>query len=246
MKDTLVLCYHAISASWPADMVVTPQRFRRQIGLLARCGYRGVTFREAATTAAEGRRVAVTFDDAYRSVIERGLEVLDEHEMPATVFATTMELGPEQPLRWPGIDRWLETPHRDEMVPMSSGELLSLIDRGWEVGSHTRSHPHLTSLDDETLQRELSQSRADCERQLGVPCLTVAYPYGDCDDRVARAAARSGFEAGAALPARWPARPERMTYPRVGVYQGDSLGRFALKALPPVRAARALAARLSR
>ena len=35
-----------------------------------------------------------------------------------------------------------------------------LAERGWEIGSHTMTHPVLTNADDETLETELSRVEA--------------------------------------------------------------------------------------
>src|SRR5689334_18453942 len=84
-----VLCYHALSESWPATLSVTPARFEEQIFHLARRGYRGVTFSEAVRAGFDEPVVAVTFDDAYTSVLEIGLPLLERLEWPATVFVPT-------------------------------------------------------------------------------------------------------------------------------------------------------------
>ena len=42
---------------------------------------------------------------------------------------------------------------------MSRAQLTELADAGWEIGSHTCSHPRLTTVDDETLERELRASK---------------------------------------------------------------------------------------
>lgn len=190
MPDTLVLCYHAVSERWPADLSVTPAALRRQLAGLVRRGYRGVTFYEAVTEPAAGRRVAVTFDDGYLSVLELGAPILEELELPGTVFVPTDFMDRPEPMAWPGIDQWLEGPHRDELRPISWTDARDLTSRGWEIGSHTCSHPHLTTLDDATLERELLESRQACEEHLSVPCRSIAYPYGDVDRRVVEAAGR--------------------------------------------------------
>ena len=41
MSDTLVLCYHAVSESFPAPLSVTPTALEEQLALLAGRGYRG-------------------------------------------------------------------------------------------------------------------------------------------------------------------------------------------------------------
>jgi peptidoglycan/xylan/chitin deacetylase (PgdA/CDA1 family) len=242
VRDTLVLCYHAISPTWPADLSTTPQLFERQLRRLAGRGYRGVTFSEAVAGAGRGKAVAVTFDDAYRSVIHLARPILDRLGMPATVFAPTAWIGREEPMRWPGIDHWLGGEHEAELVPMSWAELRELADAGWEVGSHTVSHPHLTEIGDSELEVELRESKAACEAGMERPCPTIAYPYGDVDERVMAAARGAGYAAAGALPPRWHAERE-LEWPRVGVYHADDERRFALKASPLVRRIRAATGR---
>src|SRR5205807_2801894 len=47
VSDLLVLCYHAVSERWPADLSVTPVSLREQLGSLVARGYRGLTFADA-------------------------------------------------------------------------------------------------------------------------------------------------------------------------------------------------------
>ncbi|HEY1358246.1 MAG TPA: polysaccharide deacetylase family protein [Thermoleophilaceae bacterium] len=235
MGDVLVLCYHALSERWPADLAVTPDRFEEQLEELVGRGYRGVTFSEALADGDGGeRRLAVTFDDAYRSVIELGRPVLDRLGLPGTVFVAADFLGSAEPMAWPGIDRWLAGPHEGEMMCMDREQLLELAGAGWEIGSHTSSHPRLPALSDELLAAELAGSRARLEDQLQLPCPSLAYPYGDVDRRVARAAGEAGYETACTLRA-WELRRDRLLWPRVGVYQGDTLERFRLKVSPLAR-----------
>ena len=231
----LVLCYHAVSRSWPATLAVSPEQLREQLRYLLNRGYRPATFAEVACGDAPDKAMAVTFDDGYRSNLELGFPVLAEHGVPATIFVPTGHIGAAGPMSWPGIDRWLGTPHEHELVGLSWEELRRLRDAGWEVGSHTVTHPHLTSLDDESLRRELVGSRLACERELGEPCRTLAYPYGDNDGRVQAATRDAGYEAAAIL-ALGPAGAFR--WPRVGVYSPDRSRRFALKVSGAVRAFR--------
>jgi peptidoglycan/xylan/chitin deacetylase (PgdA/CDA1 family) len=233
MNHSIVLCYHALSPTWDADLSSTPERFERQLGLLVSRGYRGVTFTEAVDPAARGRTLAVTFDDAYRSVLDLGLPILERLGLPATVFAPTDFIGSEQPMRWPGINRWLGGPHERELTPMSWADLRALGDAGWEIGSHTRSHPHLTQIADEALRDELVDSKAACEENMGRPCTSLAYPYGDYDARVATATGSAGYLTAATLPSRQH-ECDALKWPRVGVYHGDDDMRFRLKVSPSV------------
>jgi peptidoglycan/xylan/chitin deacetylase (PgdA/CDA1 family) len=237
----IVLCYHAVSESWPAVLCVKPSELERQLGVLLARGYRGATFTDAVHSRDRRQLLAVTFDDAYRSISQHAFPILARLGLPATVFVPSAFAGRETPMAWPGIEDWLDGPHEAELTPMSWGELGRLADAGWEIGSHTRTHPRLTSLGDAALARELTGSRRDCEEALGRECRSLAYPYGDHDPRVVGAALEAGYEAAATLPAAWH-RPEPLRWPRIGVYNADGARRFRLKVSPAVRRLRATGA----
>jgi peptidoglycan/xylan/chitin deacetylase (PgdA/CDA1 family) len=228
VSDLLVLCYHAVSDSWPAALAAAPEQLEEHVKRLLERGYVGTTFTEALRGRTDGRALAVTFDDAYRSVIELGFPLLSRLGVPATVFAPTSFIGSDRPMSWPGIDEWLGGPHEPELTPMGWDELESLRAAGWEIGSHSSSHPRLTRLGDAELAEELDSSRETLQERLGAPCTSIAYPYGDVDRRVARAARDSGYEAGGGLAA-YEFGSDTLHWPRVGVYRRDSAQRFRLK-----------------
>jgi peptidoglycan/xylan/chitin deacetylase (PgdA/CDA1 family) len=224
MSDVLVLCYHAVSERWPAHLSVTPDAMAGQLGYLAARGYRGATFSDAVTAPPAQRTVAVTFDDGYRSVLTLAKPILDGLGWPATVYVPTAHVG-GQAMSWHGIDGWLGTEFEHELVGMTWDELGDLRRDGWEIGSHTVTHPRLTTLDDAALARELGDSRAEVAERLAGDCPSIAYPYGDTDDRVVAAAAAAGYRTAAALPDRLHARAP-LRWPRVGVYGYEDAARF--------------------
>jgi peptidoglycan/xylan/chitin deacetylase (PgdA/CDA1 family) len=232
-NDLLVLCYHAISDRWPADLAVTRSQLHDQLELLVRRGYRGDTFAHAVTHRQRGKVVAITFDDAYTSVLELARPVLASLDLPATVFAVTDFAASGDPLAWPGIDQWRRTEHAGELSGLTWTQLAGLTEAGWEIGSHTATHPHLTRLDDRALERELRGSREACEGAVGA-CLSIAYPYGDTNRRVVAATHAAGYTAAAALTRRL-APVEALRQPRIGVYRPDTLRRFELKVSPRLR-----------
>lgn len=118
---------------------------------------------------------------------------------------------------------------------MTWDELRVLGDAGWEIASHTQTHPKLPELGDEDLHAELVTSREICTRELGATCRSLAYPYGAFDDRVAEAAGEAGYKAAGIL-ALGP--PEPLRWPRVGVYSFDTAARFRVKVSPLVRTMR--------
>lgn len=207
--------------------------------LLLERGYRGITFADAVRGAA-GKLMAVTFDDAFHSVLALARPILDRLGVPGTVFVPTDFPDRDAPMSWPGIEEWVGGPHEDELRPISWEGLGSLASGGWEIGSHTRSHPRLTRLSDERLEAELTGSRAECEGRLGLPCRTLAYPYGHRDPRVVEAARGAGYTAAATLPTKIEAAAP-LEWPRIGVYRPDGSRSFRLKVSPLIRRSALLA-----
>jgi peptidoglycan/xylan/chitin deacetylase (PgdA/CDA1 family) len=240
--EILVLCYHALSERFPASLSVSPDAFREQLGALIRRGYRGATFSNAISQPPDGKVLAITFDDAYRSVVRLALPIMAEYDLPGTVFAPTSYIGNERPMSWPGIDGWHGTSHEGELVPCSWSELGQLLEAGWEVGSHTRTHPRLPELSEGELMTELSESRRECEEHLGTTCRSIAYPYGAVDGRVADAAAAAGYSFAAELPGNFRTPTAPLRWPRVGIYHRDRRWRFQLKTAKFMRDLRGTAA----
>jgi peptidoglycan/xylan/chitin deacetylase (PgdA/CDA1 family) len=173
VADSLVLCYHAVSERWDAALSVLPARFRGQLQGLERAGYESGRFTDVALGRTTGKTVAVTFDDAFASVSSLGKPILDELGWTATVFAPTAFMDGGRPLSWPGIDHWEQSGHAHELEPLDWDGLAALQDAGWEIGSHTHSHPHLTQTSDDQLAEELGRSRELCAQHLGA-CESIA------------------------------------------------------------------------
>jgi peptidoglycan/xylan/chitin deacetylase (PgdA/CDA1 family) len=117
---------------------------------------------------------------------------------------------------------------------MTAAELRLLIADGWEIGSHTLTHPKLPELGDEDLRRELVDSKEQCAELTGVPCTSIAFPYGAVDYRVLEAAEEAGYEAGALLSSA-QVRPTAFALDRVGVYRADTMRSFRAKTSPWLR-----------
>ena len=237
MSDRLALCYHAVSDTWSSHLSVPAQRFEAQLASLVDRGYECATFTDLVTGSAQrDRAFAVTFDDAYASVLRNAFPILERLGLIATVFAPTDYVGARA--TWRGMEEWVGTAEEAELELMTWEELRTLAAAGWEVGSHTRSHARLTELDAAALAAELRGSKDDIEERLQRPCRSLAYPYGgfgdDIDRRSAAAAAAAGYEAAGTAPRRlWPLEP--LLWPRIAVGAADGETTFRLKTAPAVR-----------
>jgi peptidoglycan/xylan/chitin deacetylase (PgdA/CDA1 family) len=194
----LVVCYHAVSSAWPSSLAVSEDLLKSHLSLLRRRGYEGLTFAESERRRSAGtlpeRCIVVTFDDGFASIL-RAKGILDQLGFPATVFVVTSFVDSGDLLRWPGMEPWHDRGYAEELRPLAWTDLEALADDGWEIGSHTVSHPLLPTLSDADLVGELESSRESIARRLG-RCETIAYPYGRADERVAAAVRGAGYLAG--------------------------------------------------
>jgi peptidoglycan/xylan/chitin deacetylase (PgdA/CDA1 family) len=99
---------------------------------------------------------------------------------------------------------------------MRREDVASLAAAGFEIGFHTLRHDVLPALDDPELESALRDGREAMERAAGRRLTAISYPYGEADDRVARAAARAGYEHGfTGIPAAVTADGDPLLLPRV-------------------------------
>jgi len=228
-----ILMYHQV-APWSADgvkpsLLVTPSAFTAQMRLLRRWGWRTLRLVELAALLEAGaplprRRFVLTFDDAFLGVARYAVPVMRGLGLTATVFAPTALVGTDTALDG-GRD------HSAKRL-MGWDDLRALRDAGFDIGAHTRRHPHLPLLTADDVRAEIAGSREDLASALGDDAALFAYPYGDWDPSVAAAVRDAGFAAACATRfGRVTAAADRFALPRISVGSGLDLPHFAYRLL---------------
>ncbi|MBN1826728.1 MAG: polysaccharide deacetylase family protein [Candidatus Eisenbacteria bacterium] len=215
----VVLAYHQVDRRLDfAWNMISPERLARQMELLARRGWRGVPFREAI--GGESRIVGITFDDALDGVVRFGLPVLRSFGFRATLFV---------PTAWAGRRNGWDTRLAGRRVVHAGWDSLArAAGEGWEIGSHGHTHRDLTLLPAEEAEREIRVSREIILRRTGIRAESIAWPFGQADERLSGAARRAGFRRGClAVPDGDPADPFRIG--RIGVRRFDGEAEFLSK-----------------
>ncbi|MBC7188203.1 MAG: polysaccharide deacetylase family protein [Calditrichaeota bacterium] len=174
----VVLYYHSV----PEEYAST---FARQMAMALRWA---VPVPPTATTLPHGRRCfAVTFDDALAEIRDTALPVLRARGIPAAVFVPTAFV--DRAAAWEMAKGCSEQGRN----VMSFAELRALDEELVLLGSHTVSHPCLSTLPQKELVRELRESRRVLEEQTGRRVTLLSFPHGDYDARVLAAAKEAGY-----------------------------------------------------
>jgi peptidoglycan/xylan/chitin deacetylase (PgdA/CDA1 family) len=148
-------------------------------------------------------------------------------------------LPAERPSILNQLQQWAETA---ESIPpatsraMTAVELRELASDGLlTVGSHTASHPALTSLRPAQQQAELRHSRQTLTEILGQPVTILSYPHGDNNAEIRQLAQRAGYQlACASRNGIVHRRQDRFGLPRFWVpnWDGEQFGRWLTHWIP--------------
>ena len=180
-SNFVVLMYHSVKRH-------ERERFARQMDHLVRVARPVYADFAGAQTADGSSYVAVTFDDAYQSVLENAVPILQERSIPATFFVPTKYLGSR-----PG---WITNErHRNAGERLLTMDELRYVQKsGGLIGSHGVSHRSLTELSRAEAFAELTESRQVLQGILGQKVGVFALPYGSSNPDVLRMAAHAGYE----------------------------------------------------
>lgn len=124
-------------------------------------------------TFSGGGIVSLSFDDGTSSFYQNALPELLSHNFLASENI---------------VNDWIGQPGY-----MTASQISEINKDGIQIGSHSLTHPYLTSLSDSDLQNEVSGSKSTFLSLGFTPISTFIYPYGDFDGRVENVVMSAGY-----------------------------------------------------
>ena len=177
-----ILMYHVIkapTASTPMAELWTPaETFKATIELLKKDGYSGVTLDQVWQAWHGGpglpaKPLVVSFDDGYLSHSVTAKPILEAAGWPGVLNLEGKNIG---------------------KGGLTTTQVEGLIAAGWEIDSHTLTHPDLTNSDEASLKTELVDSRKLLQEKFKIPVNFFCYPAGKNDARVRAAVEAAGYK----------------------------------------------------
>lgn len=162
-----ILCYHTVGMPKLGINDVSLQRIERQLTLAKDAGYRFVPAAELAAVdqavpVPGDMRLALTFDDGFRSILTTVAPLLRDLDIPWTAFVVSGfadgAKGYEDFLDWAEIEK--------------------LAGDGVTIASHSVTHPNFALLDREQIVEEIVASRTALRDRLGIETTEFAIPFG--------------------------------------------------------------------
>jgi peptidoglycan/xylan/chitin deacetylase (PgdA/CDA1 family) len=180
MSGTACLMYHEIAIpgrslcdSDPgyARYAVSINSFTEQLHFLKSSGRPGINISQMLSNPGHG--IALTFDDGCETDLITAAPLLHELGFQATFYLTVDFLG--------------------KCGFMSRQQARELGDAGFEIGCHSMSHPYLTDLDADGLEREITYAKKQLEDIVGRAVNHFSCPGGRWDQRVVAVAKQAGY-----------------------------------------------------
>jgi peptidoglycan/xylan/chitin deacetylase (PgdA/CDA1 family) len=123
--------------------------------------------------------ISITFDDGYLDNLTFAAPLLVENKIPFTVFVSSDFID----------DLNNNCMNKTDLIELSLME-------GVTIGSHGKSHCHLTRCKPKEIVNELEYSKKYIEDVISKSVNTISYPYGDVNLNVANSAKNSGYKYG--------------------------------------------------
>lgn len=202
LYDPVVLMYHLILEepyNSNTTLFVRPEDFASHLDALSENGYRYL-FAEEYQQLGE-KSVVVTLDDGYEDNYTEMFPILKEKKAKATVFLITDLIN---------TSGYLTT---EQIKEMSQSGIVSFQ-------SHTKSHPSLSSLDEERLHKEFRTSNEIIEGITGKKVTAIAYPAGKHNDLVCSVASQYYSVAFTTKSPLVVAPDNMLRIPRYGIGRG--------------------------
>ena len=228
-----ILMYHGIHhllQSEPSSLAVNVKEFEKQMKHLRDNGYTSMLMRDLALNISSKSKLpkkpfVITFDDAPASIMEYAYPVLNRLGFKAAVFVVTSAIGLH--------NTWDDGKPVPRTECMKLGEIQTLLDLGWEIGSHTNSHAELQTLMPDKLKEEVFGSKNELEKLFSTRIESFCYPYGGCNELVRQAVVNAGYTSACVISAKTGSVTEDLfRLKRVFVKPEDSLFTFKRKVAP--------------
>ncbi|KAF3885040.1 MULTISPECIES: polysaccharide deacetylase family protein [Nostocales] len=179
-----ILMYHDILPKKEVFFDVTPEELEAHFELLKENGMTPITLDQLTTHLQTGvplpeKPVLLTFDDGYGGHYEYVYPLLKKYGYPAVFSIYTKGVGNNvgrTHVSW------------EQLKEMAADPLVT-------IASHSVSHPRdLTALPSEEIKKEVVESKAILESNLGIPIRYFTYPEGKYDAQVANAVHEAGYQ----------------------------------------------------
>lgn len=179
--EAVILAYQRVGEDIYPGTNISADQFAEHVQELIEGGYHVAPLKEIVTALQAkaklpDKTVAITFNGAYRSALDKAIPMLLENNLPFTVFFSPGQAGGTAPqyMSWEDLKR------------LSRHSQVTL-------GLHPASYTRLTESSDAEIHRQINNAIASYRKELGRDPQFFAYPFGEYTKQYRNIVSQSGF-----------------------------------------------------
>ncbi len=177
-----ILLYHRFGEDKYPSTSLSIEQLEKHIEILSKPEYNVMRLENVASAITRGeslpdKTVAISIDDAFKSVYTVAWPRLKEANLPFTVFVST------------------ETIDKKYTSMMSWDQIKELYKSGVTIGNHLSSHESMIQLDSNTWKNKIDFAQKRLTEILGEEPSLFAYPYGEANNEMKTFLRERGYTA---------------------------------------------------
>lgn len=173
-----------------------------------------------------GKKVLITFDDGYYSLLKHATPVFLKHGFKATLFLTTSPVGKSSYEVLPNFDK--SYPPLDR--PLNWEELLLMEKQCWDIQAHGHRHLPHNMITEEELISEIEECKREISLKIKKTPMFYSFPYGRYNTRAMAIIKDKGFKASFSVhPGFSTFNSDTRRLQRIEITVDDTLDSFITK-----------------
>ena len=165
-----IFVYHRFGDPKHASTNISLEKLKTDFTYLKNNGYTVIPLKKLTELILKNQEipnksVVLTIDDNYKSFYQNGLPIFKEFNYPFTLFVYTQAT-------------------QDSYGDFMTWDALKETSKYGELGLHSHTHAHLTTLTNEVIKKDTNKSLHLFQKALGFKPNSYVYPFGEFDQKV--------------------------------------------------------------
>ena len=138
----LIFTYHSIASGFHVGLnIIHPDKFRKHVQYIANINQ----------STQKDKHISIAFDDGYESVYANAFPIMEEYNLKGIIFTISGYIGK--------TNDWDVTFGVNKTMHLSKSQLLTLSEKGWEIGSHSHLHRSFKWMSNDGIKNDVVTSK---------------------------------------------------------------------------------------
>ncbi len=190
LSEIPIIAYHKISPKKEFGITtISPEIFEEHLSSIHEAGYETLTFIDYYKLDKKQlpeKPLIISFDDTYQSIFDYAFPIMRKFNYSGVLFVISDYIGK--------INSWEAYKIQRNFQHADLGMIKAMLDYGFEIASHGKTHEYLPFLSTEKTKNELNESKSFLEKTFNTEIISFCYPYGRYSNKVIEQVTDAGYK----------------------------------------------------